>query len=158
MIDISFEAIIEPPRLIVTEVIPYPLASVWLAETEGLYVKQWWAPTDYENVEVDLTLEPGGAWRVLQRDPQGNQFSFYGKVEEVRKEELLVISLTSELYPDFPLLISQEFAATSTGTVVLSRYKFETEEALNTYLALGGPERLKGASARLDTLLSQLSS
>jgi uncharacterized protein YndB with AHSA1/START domain len=158
VIDISFEAIIEPPCLNVTEVIPYPLATVWLAETEGLYVKQWWAPTDYENVEVDLTLEPGGAWRVLQRDPQGNQFAFYGKVEQVIKEELLVISLTSELYPDFPLLISQEFAATPTGTVVLSRYKFETQEALNTYLALGGPERLKGASARLDALLSQLTS
>ena len=100
MIKISFEMTDAPARLIVTELMPYPLSRVWLAETEGLYVKQWWAPSGYANDEVDITTVEGGAWRILQRDPEGNQFSFYGKVESSEHEEKLVISLVSEVWPD----------------------------------------------------------
>ena len=156
MIDISFEATIEPPRLVVTELMPYSVASVWLAETEGLYVKQWWAPTDYENLEVDLTLEVGESWRVLQRDPQGNQYAFYGKVESVQPGQSIEFSLVSELYPDSTISVRQDFAPKDGATIVRTTYKFDSEEALNTYLALGGPERLSGASERLDTLLTHL--
>jgi len=158
VIDISIEVSVEPPHLVVTEVMSYPLSSVWLAETEGLYVQQWWAPLGYDNVEVDLSLEPGGSWRVLQRDPEGNQYSLYGKVEAVEKERKLAIALVSELYPDATLTVTQQFATHPRGAVVVSDYAFPSESALNTYLALGGPERLKGASARLDKLLSQLNS
>lgn len=156
MIEISFEATVEPPVLTVTEQMPYSLATVWLAETEGLYVSQWWAPTDYENLEVDLSLEPGAPWRVLQRDPQGNQYAFYGKVDRVEKESLLTVSIVSELYPDSDIQLRQEFVAREGGTLVLSTYTFANQEDLNTYLAIGGTERLRGASERLDTLLAQL--
>lgn len=158
MIDISFEATIEPPHLTVTESMPYPLATVWVAETEGLYVSQWWAPTSYENLEVDLSLEPGAPWRVLQRDPEGNQYAFYGKVESVEKESLLAVTIVSELYPDSEIHLRQEFVAKDGGTLVLSTYEFASEADLNTYLAIGGTERLKGASQRLDALLAQLTS
>ena len=146
----------EPPVLTVTEVMPYPLAKVWTAQTEGLYVKQWWAPAAYENVEVDLTLTPGGSWRVVQRDPEGNQYGFYGKVDRVEPERLFAVSLVSELYPDSEILLTQDFAASAAGTVVASTYAFDSQNALNTYLALGGIERLRGASQRLDALLAQL--
>ena len=158
MIEISFEASVEPPVLTVIETMPYPLATVWVAETEGLYVSQWWAPTDYENLEVDISLEPGAPWRVLQRDPQGNQYAFYGRVESVEPERLLTVTIVSELYPDSDFKLHQEFEANSGGTTVTSRYEFASEVDLNTYLAIGGMERLRGASARLDTLLAQLDS
>ncbi|MGC4175257.1 SRPBCC family protein [Demequina sp.] len=156
MIKISFEATHDPACLTVTELMPYPLARVWLAQTEGLYVQQWWAPTDYENVEVDITTAEGGAWRILQRDPQGNQFSFYGKVETVEPERQLVISIVSELFPESTIRLTQDFAARDAGTVVVSTYEFESDEALGTYMALGGTERLREASSRLDALLAQM--
>ena len=34
VIEISFEASVEPPVLTVIEKMPYPLATVWVAETE----------------------------------------------------------------------------------------------------------------------------
>ncbi len=158
MIKISFELTDEPPRLIVTELMPYPLASVWLAETEALYVQRWWAPTEYENTSIELASEVGGPWRVVQRDPQGNQFALYGKVLEVVPEARLAFALTSEVFPDATVHVMQEFAARGPGTVVVSTYSFSTEADLNNYLTLGGMERLRGASARLDALLAQLSS
>ena len=158
MIKISFEVNDEPPRLVVTERMPYPLDSVWVAQTEALYVQQWWAPLGYQNTEISLTLEEGGAWRVLQRDPQGNQFSFYGLLQEVEPKRKLVITLTSEIFPESTLHITQDFAATEGGTIVVSTYEFASNGELAAYLDLGGLERLRGASARLDNLLGQLNS
>jgi uncharacterized protein YndB with AHSA1/START domain len=158
VIKISFEMTDEPARLIVTELMPYPLATVWLAETEALYVQRWWAPADYENTAIELASEVGGPWRVVQRDPQGNQFALYGKVLEVVPEAKLMFALTSEIFPDATVNVMQEFAARGVGTVVVSTYSFGSENDLKNYLALGGVDRLRGASARLDALLAQLSS
>lgn len=156
MIKISFEVTDAPPRLTVTEHMPYPLQTVWLAQTEALYVQRWWAPAEYQNVDIELTTEVGGPWRVLQRDPQGNQYSLYGRVEEVVPQEKLAISITTELFPDTVLRLQQQFFAREGGTSVVSTYLFASEEDLTSYLNLGGMERLRGASVRLDALLTQL--
>lgn len=156
MIKISFEVTDAPPRLIVTELMPYPTPTVWLAQTEALYVQRWWAPLGYENVDIELTMEVGGSWRVVQRDPEGNQFTLYGRVEEVVPEERLAITLTTELFPDTVLHLNQEFLAREAGTIVVSTYEFDTDGALTAYLSLGGMDRLRGASQRLDELLTQL--
>ena len=156
MIKISFEVTDAPTRLIVTELMPYPIESVWLAQTEALYVQRWWAPAGYVNVDTELSSEIGGPWRVVQRDPQGNQFALYGKVEAFEPTEKLAISITTEIFPDTVLHLTQDFAERSEGTVVVSTYEFANEEELTSYLNLGGMDRLRGASARLDALLTQL--
>jgi uncharacterized protein YndB with AHSA1/START domain len=156
MIKISFEVTDAPPRLTVTEFLSFPLASVWLARTEALYVQRWWAPADYDNVDINLTTEIGGPWRVVQRDPQGNQYAFYGRVEEVTPQERLTITITSEFFPQATTQLTQQFFERDAGTVVVSTYLFGSDEELQAYLNLGGMDRLRGASGRLDTLLSQL--
>lgn len=156
MIKISFEVTDAPPRLTVTELMPYPLETVWVAQTEALYVQRWWAPAEYENVDIDLTTDVGGAWRVVQRDPQGNHFALYGRVEEAVPNEKLVITITSEVFPDSSLRLHQQFIGREGGTLVVSTYLFDSDTELTSYLDLGGIERLRGASARLDTLLNQL--
>ena len=158
MIKISFEVTDAPARLTVTEHMLYPLDTVWLVQTEALYVQRWWAPAEYENVDIELTTEVGGPWRVLQRDPQGNQFSLYGKVVDVVPQERLVISITTELFPDTTIRLHQQFLGRDGGTSVVSTYLFDAEEDLSSYLDLGGIERLRGASARLAALLAQIAS
>lgn len=158
MIKIAFEVTDAPSRLIVTEHMNYPLESVWLAQTEALYVQRWWAPAEYQNVDIDLTTEVGGTWRVLQRDPQGNQFTFYGKVVDVVPNEKLAITITSEIFPNSSLNLEQQFLAREGGTTVVSTYTFKSDDELQSYLNLGGMDRLRGASARLDALLGLLTS
>lgn len=156
MIHIAFEVTDEPPRLIVTEKMPYAIDAVWRAQTEALYVQQWWAPLGYQNVDISLATDEGDGWRVVQRDPQGNQFSFYGKVEKFVPTEVLAITLTSELFPDSSIRLVQRFAGEGQRTLVTSTYEFQNDEDRDGYLDLGGLERLRGASVRLDALLAQM--
>ena len=156
MIQISFEVVDTPPRLVVTEKMPYPVEKVWTAQTEALFVQQWWAPVGYRNVDIALATNEGEGWRVVQRDPQGNEFSFYGKVEAFEPTERLVVTITSELFPEAPIRLEQRFAEVAPGTIVTSVYDFLGEPERDGYLNLGGLERLQGASVKLDALLTQM--
>src|SRR5690606_2698902 len=66
------------------------------------------------------------------------------------------MTLTSEIFPEDQILVIQQFVASGPGTIVATTWEFPNAAALNRYVALGGPERQKGASARLDALLSQM--
>lgn len=156
MIHISFDVPSEPPSLIVTERIRQPLERVWLAQTEALYIQRWWGPEGYRNVTAEVNATVGGPWRVIQRDPEGNEYAFYGKFEDVVPQERLVLSLTAEIFPDVPLTITQEFTASDKGTIVVSTYEFPGDFERDGYLALGGLERLREASRRLNALLRDL--
>lgn len=156
MIHISFDVPSEPPSLIVTERIRQPLERVWLAQTEALYIQRWWGPEGYRNVTAEVNATVGGPWRVIQRDPEGNEYAFYGKFEEVVERERLVLSLTAELFPDVPLRLTQEFTASDKGAIVVSTYEFPDERARDGYLHLGGLERLREASGKLDALLREM--
>lgn len=156
MIEIAFEVADEPPRLIVTERMPYALATVWLAQTEALYVQQWWAPIGYRNVDITLAVDVGDTWRVVQQDPQGNRFAFYGKVTAFEPQQRLQLTLTSEIFPDTQLTVEQVFSSKDRVTEVVSTYTFEDDVTRDSYLNLGGIERLRGASRKLDALLAQM--
>jgi uncharacterized protein YndB with AHSA1/START domain len=157
VIHIAFELESDPARLVVTERMPYALDKVWRAETEGLFIQQWWAPVGYRNVEVDIGADVGGVWRVVQADPDGNQYSFYGRIIERVEAEKLVLSLTAEIFPGTQLQITQQFAGVEKGTIVVSTYEFPSEYERDGYVSLGGMDRLRGASAKLDRLLTQMS-
>ncbi|WP_062210540.1 SRPBCC family protein [Demequina oxidasica] len=156
MIHLNIEVSEEPPQIVMVERISYPLDKVWLAHTEALYLKEWWAPTGYENTWVDTNPEAGGTWRVVQRDPEGNEFSFYGHYTEVERHELIVQSRTSEIFPDAGIQIRLEFSEIPGGTQVVTTQDFLTNRNLQGYLQLGGLEREREASAGLDALLRQM--
>ncbi|WP_061963157.1 SRPBCC domain-containing protein [Demequina aurantiaca] len=156
MIHLTIEVSEEPPQIVMTERMPYPRDKVWLVHTEALYLKEWWAPTGYENTWVDTNPEPGGTWRVVQRDPEGNEFSFYGHYTEVERHKRMVQSRTSEIFPDAGMQITLEFSEIPGGTQIVTTQDFLTERNLQGYLQLGGLERDREASARLDALLGQM--
>ncbi|WP_430868104.1 SRPBCC domain-containing protein [Demequina aurantiaca] len=156
MIELSIHIVEEPPQVIVTERMPYPLEKVWLVHTDELYLKAWWAPDGYTNTWAETNPQPGGNWRMLQRDPEGNEFSMYGRYDEVERHRRIVQTRTSEIFPDAPTTLTLEFSAIPGGTQVVTTEDFLTPFNLRGFQALGGIDRLRGASARLDALLAQM--
>lgn len=156
MIDIEVTMTEEPPMVVTTERMPYPIDRVWLAHTDELYLKTWWAPEGYENTWAEADVTPGGAWRIVQRDPQGNAFSFYGRYLEVERHARIVQTRTVELFPDATTTLTFEFTEVGNGTQLVTTQVFQTASHLKGFMHLGGVERLRGASQGLDGLLARM--
>ena len=153
MIDISFEAPADPPVLIATARLRHPLARVWTAYTEPLFFQQWWAPHGYTNRRAGADLEVGGGWRVVQQDPEGNAFAFYGRYERIEPRSLLAFTFVSELFPDVTTWMRIDMADTAMGTMVVTSHRFPDDYHRRGYMNLGGVERTREPLEKLDALL-----
>ena len=74
------EIVVEPGKLeiIVTMTFNAPKELVFKAYTDASLIPQWWGPR-YLTTEIDqLDARPGGRWRFVQRDPDGNVHAFHG--------------------------------------------------------------------------------
>jgi uncharacterized protein YndB with AHSA1/START domain len=139
-----------------TEVVQAPLERAWIARYEPLYVAQWWMPMGYSNPIVELDVAPGGRWRVVQRDPDGNEFAFYGTYSAVEPQLRTVQSFVSELFPDVTTHITTEFSEVPRGTQIVTTHAFAEEFQRRGYVSMGGVERMAEASMLYDRLLKKL--
>ena len=148
----------EQPAIIMREGIHHPLERAWNVRFEALYVADWWRPQGYVNPIVEIDPVQGGHWRISQRDPEGNEFNFYGVFTEVLPLVRTVQSFTSELFPELPTVLTTEFHATPAGTVVVSTHVYPDDVTRTGALRLGVIERMSESSDRYEELLSQLGS
>ena len=146
----------ETPAIVMVEEILHPIERAWTVRFEALYVAQWWRPQGYVNPIVEIDPVPGGQWRITQRDPEGNEFSFYGAFVEVEAPTLAVQTYTSELFPDLPTVLTTEFRETPSGTVVTSTHVYPDDVIRTGALRLGVLERMSESSDRYEELLTQL--
>lgn len=58
--------------LYLERLVDVPVHLVWKAWTDPEHLKQWFTPKPYETVECDIDLRPGGRFRTVMRDPDGN--------------------------------------------------------------------------------------
>lgn len=146
----------EHPQIVMTEEVPAPIERAWIARFEPLYLAQWWRPRGYVNPIVEVDLVPGGRWRISQRDPEGNEFAFYGRFETVEEPVIAVQSFTSELFPDVPSTLTTEFLSRSRGTTIITTHEGPSMVWRQGYLRLGALERMSESSDHYGKLLSQI--
>jgi uncharacterized protein YndB with AHSA1/START domain len=146
----------ERPQIVMTEEVSAPIDKAWNVRFEPLYVAQWWRPIGYVNPIVECDLVPGGRWRVSQRDPQGNEFAFYGSFETVEQPHLAVQTFRSELFPDLDTTLTTEFHSRAHGTTIVTTHELPDMRSRRGYLRLGGLERMSESSHHYGLLLSQL--
>ena len=90
-----------------------PRELVFKACTDPKLIPQWWGPR-YLSTEVDkMDVRPGGQWRFINRDVQGNEYAFHGVYHEVLAPERIIDTFEFEGLPE-------------TGHVILETMKLET--------------------------------
>lgn len=78
--------------LVLTRVIDAPPEKVFRAWTEPELLKQWFAPLPYTTPVAEIDLRPGGANRIVMRDPEGNDLPNRGVYLEVIPNRRLVFT------------------------------------------------------------------
>ena len=99
-------------EIVITREFDAPRELVFKACMDPELIPQWWGPR-YLTTEVDrMDVRPGGQWRFINRDAQGNEYAFHGVYHEVLAPERVIDTFEFEGLPE-------------TGHVTLETIKLE---------------------------------
>jgi uncharacterized protein YndB with AHSA1/START domain len=87
-------------REIFTErVFDVPRERVFAAFTDPDLIPQWWGPRDTTTVVDKMDVRPGGDWRFVVRDSNGEESGFRGTYREITPPERIVQTFEWEGMP-----------------------------------------------------------
>jgi len=142
-------------ELVSTHVFDAPRELVWKAWTNPKLIPRWWGPRKYTTVVEKMDVRPGGTWRFVQRDAEGNEFGFHGEYREVVPFERIVETFEFEGMPGHVLVESAVFEEIRGKTKVTQRSVFATVEDLAGMLASGMEEGARETIERFAELVEE---
>jgi len=139
-----------------TRVFDAPRELVYQAYTDANHVPHWWGPRRMTTTVNTLDVRPGGAWRIVQRDPEGNEYGFRGEYREVVPPERLVYTFEFEGMPGHILVETVTFEEQDGKTTVTSTALFDSVEDRDGILESGMEAGAIESWDRLEELLGRL--
>jgi uncharacterized protein YndB with AHSA1/START domain len=133
-------------------VLDFPRALVWKAYTDPSMLAQWWGPEGFTNKITAMDMKVGGKWAIDNIGPDGQTFSFWGQVLEMRENERIAQTFHFLEYPpnlDILVLEDADGKTRMTSTTVLVSL-----EARAGMMASGMENGAQASFDRLERLLS----
>jgi uncharacterized protein YndB with AHSA1/START domain len=121
-------------------------------------VARWWGPRNFELTSCDLDFRVGGAYRFVQRAPDGTIHPFRGVYREIVAPERLVMTQIYEPFPDQEVLVATTLTELDGKTTLSQRLMFASKEASDGMVASGMEWGQSQSFERPDELLAELQS
>lgn len=152
------EIVIEAGRqdIVITRVFDAPRDLVFRVCTDPDLIPQWWGRRQDETVVDVMEVRPGGRWRFLNRDAEGNEFAFRGVYHDVVAPDRLVQTFEFEGAPGHVALDTFTLEQVDEGTRVVAQSVFQTVEARDAMVASGMEEGARELWDRLAELVERL--
>ena len=143
-------------EIVMTRVFDAPRELVWKAYTDPAAIPQWWGPRRHATTVDKMDVRPGGAWRYVSRDADGNEYAFRGEYREVVPPERIVATFEFEPMPghvsvETLTLVEHDGKTTLTNTSV-----FDSVEDRDGMLQSGMEEGVRETYDRLAEYLETL--
>lgn len=116
-------------EILLTRVIDAPRELVFKAYTDPKAIPQFWGPHKYTTVVDKMDVRPGGAWRFIQKDEEGNESAFHGEYSEVKAPEKLVHTFIYEPMPEHIATEHVSFEDLGDRTRIVDLMSFSSKEA-----------------------------
>ncbi|NED97463.1 SRPBCC family protein [Phytoactinopolyspora alkaliphila] len=151
------EIIVEPGRqdIVIKRVFDAPRDVVFRAVTDPDLIPQWWGPKDL-TTEVDhADIRPGGSWRFLNRDADGNEYGFRGIYHDVVAPERSIQTFEFEGMPGhvaLETLTLEEVDGKTHYTAVSVFQSVEDRDGMAQSMEPGASKSLDRLSELLQTL------
>jgi uncharacterized protein YndB with AHSA1/START domain len=91
-------------EIVITRSFDAPRDLVFKAFTDPDAVPQWWGWRESETIVHELEARPGGRWRFVGRDKDGNEYGFHGVYHDATAPERIVYTFEFEGMPGHVLL------------------------------------------------------
>ncbi|MGE5262954.1 MAG: SRPBCC family protein [Acidobacteriota bacterium] len=148
--------IAEPHKqeIVVTRVFDAPRARVFKTMTDPALIPDWWGPKYLTTTVEQMDVRPGGVWRFVQRDADGNTYAFHGVYHEVVPPERLVYTFEFEGTPGHVLLETVTFEEQNGQTKVTDQSIFQSVKDRDGMLQSGMEQGAAESEDRLAALLA----
>jgi uncharacterized protein YndB with AHSA1/START domain len=130
-----------------------PRDRVFAAFTDPKLIPEWWGPT---TVVDQMDVRPGGSWRFVARDADGNETAFRGTYREVVPPERIVQTFEMEGPYGGVHVQTATFEDLGDRTKLTTTLLFDTTEERDGLLAHGGERGMNESYGRLDKLFARL--
>ncbi|EQA35982.1 hypothetical protein LEP1GSC047_0362 [Leptospira inadai serovar Lyme str. 10] len=141
-----------------TRIFNAPRDLVWKVWTDPNHVAQWWGPNGFTNTVHEMSVKPGGVWRLTMHGPDGVDYPNKIVYFEVIKPERLVYSHGSgdeENPGDFHVTVT--FTERDGKTEIFMRALFKSaKERDQVAKEHGAIEGMKQTMDRLEQFLAKL--
>jgi uncharacterized protein YndB with AHSA1/START domain len=147
---------VEPGRqeVVLTHTFSAPPERVFQAYTDPQQIPEWWGPRDLETTVEEMDPRPGGRWRVIQRDSEGQEHAFHGVHHEVVPNQRLVRTFEHEGTPGHVLLETVTFEELGGTTKLTTHSVFQTVQDRGAMVASGMERGALESMERLAKLLA----
>ena len=133
-----------------TRLFDAPPHLVFEAMTKPEHVTQWWGRLgDGYSVPVcEIDLRPGGAWRFVNRHPNG-EAAFHGEYREIVPPHRVVFTEIFEDFPDVVSVVTSELTEESGKTRLTVTVEYPSREVRDQVMTSG---MARGAGISYDRL------
>jgi uncharacterized protein YndB with AHSA1/START domain len=129
---------------------------VWEAWTSPQHIEKWWGWRDANVVVEKLDFRPGGAWRMIQRSPDGQEYAFRGSFLEIERPSRIVQTFEFEPMPGHISTDAMTLSEVDGGTKLTINSTFMSKEDLDGMMQSGMEAGANESYDRLEELLATL--
>jgi uncharacterized protein YndB with AHSA1/START domain len=133
-----------------------PRDLVFEAHSSCEHLSKWWGPRRLEVSSCDLDFRPGGAWRIVHRDAEGNEFGFRGEFREIVRPERITWTFEWEGLPGHVSVQTVSLEEHDGVTTLTSTAVFDSVEDRDGMLQSGMESGAAESMDRLDEYLEVL--
>ena len=150
------EFTIEPGKqeIFMTRVFDAPRHLVFKAHTDPQMVAKWWGPRRLTADVQELDARPGGHWRIVHKDADGQSYGFHGVYHSV-DEERIVQTFEFEGAPGHVSLESLDLEEVDGKTRLTAHSVHFSVEARDAMVSAGMQEGADETWDRLEELVTE---
>ena len=131
--------------------------SVYRAHSDPDLVRRWLGPHGYQMAIESWDLRPGGGYRFVHTDGQGNQFTFHGVFHAARSNDFIAQTFEFEGAPDVVSIATLRLEALPAGrTRLVIHSTYPSQQARDAMIAAGMSTGVTQGYERLDAVLTAL--
>lgn len=143
-------------EILISRVFDAPPEKVYRAHTDPKALVDWWGPREYVNTVDRWELRKGGAWRIVEKAPDGTEHPFRGVFEEVVPSKRLRWTFEYEPMAGHVSTQSVTFEPEAGGRTKLTiRVTFADQADRDGMLASGMEWGMRQGYERLDEVLAR---
>ncbi len=140
-------------EILITRSFESPQELVWDALTTPRHLLRWWGPDWCPLVACEVDLRPGGAWRYVSRDMDGNELTWYGTYQEIAVGERIVSTETFGGFPEAESVNTMTLTEHDGVTTLRTLVRHSSQEYRDGHVQSGMEGGMQVTFNRLDDML-----